>query len=542
MITLTVKKAPFEIQPHQKSVVIGPQGGSIGRQSEGNILVVPDPAVSRHHCQILFENGNYYVKDTSSNGVYINQALVPLGNGNVAPIKFGDVIQIGETELQLAPYGQMESDLGGLDPVILGLSAIAPTQAERDMKPAAEESANHLWNQLSEPLPEQNLGVELPVRDDFIDQLMKSTDNPAPEQAAPDYLASFLTSSETGAAQTSAPNLMDQLNIPNGGDSLLIPDDYDPLAPDPDFAAVSRDGSVQQRQTDNHLQSLLSTPTPGESIGSPPPIVSSQKSAPPSQQSASPQPITSPQPAASPQPVSSPHPGAIAGSEKRPQWPSEPSVASQPKSTPISGLQPPESGSSGQSDANLSESLAPLLGERAAAMTDAQQQYVVAELADAMGRTTGRLMELLQSRWAFKQSLRLDMTMIQRSDNNPLKFSPTPDAAFDMMFVHRPKGYLAAPDAFDECIKELHLHQTALIGALKPAIVATVEKFFSAAAIEQLANQSGRAGLAIGKKGRLWDCYTERVQDLLTSKQEELERFFMDQIGTHYDRLSKTLR
>ncbi len=72
-------------------------GGTIGRSLD-NDWVFPDPNryVSGRHALIDFQAGAYYLIDTSRNGVYINDADVPVGRGHPQRIFDGDVLHIGD--------------------------------------------------------------------------------------------------------------------------------------------------------------------------------------------------------------------------------------------------------------------------------------------------------------------------------------------------------------------------------------------------------------------------------------------------------------
>ncbi|CAK9892373.1 MULTISPECIES: type VI secretion system-associated FHA domain protein TagH [Pseudomonas] len=74
---------------------------SIGR-GPGNDWVLPDPErlVSSQHCVIQYKDGRYYLTDNSTNGVELIHAGVRLRRGNSEPLMDGEVIRIGEYEIQ----------------------------------------------------------------------------------------------------------------------------------------------------------------------------------------------------------------------------------------------------------------------------------------------------------------------------------------------------------------------------------------------------------------------------------------------------------
>ena len=82
------------------------QNAMIGRGA-GCDWILPDPAnhLSKRHCIISFAEGGCVVTDTSTNGVFLNDATEPLGNGNRAPLRDGDRLGLGEyvIEARLVP-------------------------------------------------------------------------------------------------------------------------------------------------------------------------------------------------------------------------------------------------------------------------------------------------------------------------------------------------------------------------------------------------------------------------------------------------------
>ena len=67
----------------------------VGRSPQARISI-PDPAVSRRHCEISTENSRWYVKDLGSrNGTYLN--LKPVRRKR--RLRKGDCIRVGRTHI-----------------------------------------------------------------------------------------------------------------------------------------------------------------------------------------------------------------------------------------------------------------------------------------------------------------------------------------------------------------------------------------------------------------------------------------------------------
>ena len=78
-------------------------GGSIGRSLQNDwILPDPDRYISGRHATIDYKGGMYYLLDTSSNGVYVNDEVEPIGKGNPRRLFDGDRMRMGDFEFEVS--------------------------------------------------------------------------------------------------------------------------------------------------------------------------------------------------------------------------------------------------------------------------------------------------------------------------------------------------------------------------------------------------------------------------------------------------------
>ena len=102
-LTLKITSAQKDVLGSDRLKVFSVHGGSIGRARD-NEWVLPDPDIylSSHHAQIDYRDGAYYLTDTSTNGVFVNDADLPVGKG--APIRLydGDRLRMGTYELAVS--------------------------------------------------------------------------------------------------------------------------------------------------------------------------------------------------------------------------------------------------------------------------------------------------------------------------------------------------------------------------------------------------------------------------------------------------------
>ncbi|MGH1470070.1 MAG: type VI secretion system-associated FHA domain protein TagH [Cellvibrionaceae bacterium] len=82
--------------------VFSKDGGTIGRDSACDfILPCDEKLVSRVHAEINFKNDQFFIRDSSANGVFINAMIEPLGYDNHHELNHGDVIGLGNHALKV---------------------------------------------------------------------------------------------------------------------------------------------------------------------------------------------------------------------------------------------------------------------------------------------------------------------------------------------------------------------------------------------------------------------------------------------------------
>jgi len=120
MIRLTIIKAPDIGTPIGSDLVFGPGGGTIGRSRSSTwALIDNDFLISRTHAEIHVNNGQYFVTDKSTNGLFLNQARKSLGFGETTPLRNGDQMHLGRytlvITLEIPRQPSSKEELGSAD-------------------------------------------------------------------------------------------------------------------------------------------------------------------------------------------------------------------------------------------------------------------------------------------------------------------------------------------------------------------------------------------------------------------------------------------
>lgn len=80
----------------------------VGRQRRANI-VLKEKTVSRHHADVIYESGRYVLYDHSTNGTWVNRAIVAVAQ----PLRTGDVVKFGEIEFRFGMQAVPKSEAAG---------------------------------------------------------------------------------------------------------------------------------------------------------------------------------------------------------------------------------------------------------------------------------------------------------------------------------------------------------------------------------------------------------------------------------------------
>ncbi|MFK7836764.1 MAG: type VI secretion system-associated FHA domain protein TagH [Sulfitobacter sp.] len=158
-------------------------------------------------------------------------------------------------------------------------------------------------------------------------------------------------------------------------------------------------------------------------------------------------------------------------------------------------------------------------------------------LAEAWGKSAkvsvAQIMEMLQDRANVKQFTRGgERTMRSATGNNPLKFMPDPEQAFDALFVQPREGFMSGADGFENALSDLRRHQTAVFAALQPAL-AEVLAGLSPDEIEDREGTSSNL-LSGSKKSRNWDAFVRAWDEKVSTGDHGMLDVFMRAFAKAY--------
>jgi predicted component of type VI protein secretion system len=143
------------------------------------------------------------------------------------------------------------------------------------------------------------------------------------------------------------------------------------------------------------------------------------------------------------------------------------------------------------------------------------------------------LMRVLQSRAEIKSQFRMSMTSIRPVENNPLKFSRTPEDALQSLFAQTNPGYMTATEAFREAFDDISFHQVAMLAGVRGAYNAMLASLHPDQLEARYARRLKRASF-VSFFGRLryWSMYRAQFEEM----ESDPEAHFQDLFGEEFAR------
>lgn len=466
-------------------------GGAIGRSPE-NRLALPDPEkyISRLHATIHYENGQYFIQDSSAGGTYLERQGQLLQQGR-ALLSDGDTLRIGEYQLQVS------------------IVETAPPSAQPFFEPARPvrqlDFADAAGPLAAPPTP----APVVDARQSFVEQPDASVfhESFTPPQAAP-VKAESSDDLDFGDLLSTLDHLSSTAPSPkNVAASATLPVDF-PALPDDFFSDDQPPAAEPAPPTAPLLAPFADHPdshAPAEveaEVVAVPPVPNRQLDA---------------------------HvPPAPALDNAMPEMPPPPAVPPAPVAPP------PAPAGVAATDSELVRAF--LAG---AGIND--PQLLPPEQWPLLFHTTGELLRgmvdglmcVLRARAELKSQFRVSVTTMRSVDNNPLKFTPNVDDALRLILAPTNPGFLAPKDAVREGFADIMNHQVAMTAGIQAAL-ADVLRDFDPALIEQACGE----GLLFQKKAKCWERYSAQYPKL---KEAAQEAFFGDAFGDAYEQQMQLL-
>ncbi|HTV86850.1 MAG TPA: type VI secretion system-associated FHA domain protein TagH [Dyella sp.] len=144
------------------------------------------------------------------------------------------------------------------------------------------------------------------------------------------------------------------------------------------------------------------------------------------------------------------------------------------------------------------------------------------------------VMDVLRARAEIKNTFRLPVTIIQRSENNPLKFALGTDEAMLKILGPASPAFLSGTAAFQDAFDDIRCHQMAMLAGVRAGFEALL-MHFNPDRYEQDVDGGGKRAAFGGGKGRYWERYRENFDVLMKNPDDAFRRLFGDEFARAYE-------
>jgi type VI secretion system FHA domain protein len=165
---------------------------------------------------------------------------------------------------------------------------------------------------------------------------------------------------------------------------------------------------------------------------------------------------------------------------------------------------------------------------------------VTPEMLESLGaivRTVVQgVVDILRARAEIRREFRMNVTLAQPDENNPLKFSANAEDALYNVLVKRNAAFLAAVPAFEEAFDDLRGHQLAMLKGMRAGYQHMLERFDPRTLerrFETSEKSSGLKGLMGGSK--MWEHYRSWFVQTTEDEDDCFRRLFGDEFSEAYE-------
>ncbi|QJI31800.1 type VI secretion system-associated FHA domain protein TagH [Pseudomonas sp. ADAK18] len=153
------------------------------------------------------------------------------------------------------------------------------------------------------------------------------------------------------------------------------------------------------------------------------------------------------------------------------------------------------------------------------------------------------LIDVLRARSSLKGEFRMQQTMIQPVENNPLKFAPNADEALLLLLRHGNQAFMAPDLAVRDSFNDLRAHQLAVMAGVEAAIKHLLTRFEPTQLEERMGKPAGLSSIFNGsRQAQYWQQFTELYSNISREAQEDFQDLFGREFSRAYEEHSARQR
>jgi len=172
-----------------------------------------------------------------------------------------------------------------------------------------------------------------------------------------------------------------------------------------------------------------------------------------------------------------------------------------------------------------------------ASITDTDGLAILTRAGQMLRESIDGLITILNARNMIKSTLRMERTVLQPVDNNPLKFSSnTEDTLISLLDCPRP-GFMDPSVATRGAAQDILAHEIALVGAMQIALNNLLERFRPENLTVRIqADHPLGAVLPAVRKARYWELYERDYRKIADDMANNFNGVFGDALTDAYQK------
>ncbi|RWB67180.1 type VI secretion system-associated FHA domain protein TagH [Mesorhizobium sp.] len=449
----------------------------IGRSADAGWQIEdPDMFVSRAHCKISGGRDGYFVTDTSSSGLFIDDSDSPLGAGRSARLQNGMRLRLGDYVVYV------EIQAAASQPAAMQVPVANQERSQAQSRAPVSIGGDDFFSAKVEEEPRRPRPADLP--DPFEQPVPGAYERASNQHSSPAFDDPFSLDPVATPASSEVP--------PPGRSD---PFGFDEM---PSRSSTAEPAPRSTSFDDDFGFGPSATPASGKSNGQAGPAETQRQ-----------------QPA---HPWDAPAQAAEAAPARR----------------PIPVPRPARAAQAVQAAPTEMALRAAFLRGMGVEQADFPGRDAIAEM-EKFGREyrlmLEGLMQLLRKRAEEKGSARVAQTVVGASEVNPLKFLPTAEDVIVTIISERSPGFLSGEAAIADAVRDLAQHHVRAWRGVQAALRRMIDRFDPAAIEEELKSNSALGNLLSGgRNAKLWELYQKRHRDIAQSA----ESSFLGEIGADF--------
>jgi len=490
---------------------------TIGRNHD-NDWAIPDPQrfLSGVHCRISRTGNDYFITDTSTNGVFLNGSETRLTKNEPVEIANGDRFRIGDYEFEVIiedgslagnPLTSNEETMTGADPFddpFPAPGAHAKQDPFADADPFEDDP-------FAEPAPDDHVSSD---DEEFMSDLEKPLsslgDNPLAGHVSIDDLMGFDDDDEPDE-NDSAERLRER-HTPLR--EAFKPSDVAASTP-PSSAPAGKSAGNESFQSAfpdefpddwDQTTGMLKIPAADDSEG-----LGGADEIPDNWDEATGM-FKAPEPPEPPKAAPPP-----------PKEAARPPAPKPPPARPVEQAAAPATGQAG----NAMAAFARGAGLDLSQISGFEQDVLFEQVGRMLIGFTEGLIQTLSGRTHIKSEFRLDQTMIRPVENNPFKFSTSKTRTLMQLLSKNDPAYKSGVNAISEGFDDVNAHQMAVIAGMEAALQDILSRFNPKTLEKRLVSDSILDNiLPGGKKAKYWDIFKLLFDEIAGEAEDNFQELF----------------